>query len=430
MNKSFKRPENVIIVGGGIAGLMCARELLNAGHIVTILEASQRLGGRIHTLHDSAFKEPVEKGVEFIHGNLPLTIQLLKEAAIEYKPVRGDMARFVSGEWKMQDDFSVGWDEILRKMNDVRDDITMNEFLELNFSDERYNGLRRSVLRFAEGFDLADPSKASVLALREEWMGEEGEQYRIPEGFDQLVNYLATQCVELGGIIQTSSAVTEITWQKNDVIATGGSQTYYGNKAIITIPLGLLQKNAIIFQPGIAGHLEAATRIGFGTVVKILLEFDEPFWREKKKNLGFLFTDEIIPTWWTQLPSSYPLLTGWAGGPQAWPLQDKDDSTILQLALQSLSNVFQKPVDDLQQLLTASLVTNWRNDPYTNGAYSYSFVGSAKAQELFNTPIEKTIFFAGEAFYDGPSPGTVEAALVSAKNVVDRILSDQMPTID
>jgi monoamine oxidase len=423
MNKSFKRPENVIIAGGGIAGLMCARELLNAGHIVTILEASDRLGGRIHTLHDSAFKEPVEKGVEFIHGNLPLTTRLLKEAGIEYKPVRGEMVRFVNDEWKTQDDFAVGWDEIIRKMNDVRDDITMNEFLEMNFSDERFTGLRRSVLRFAEGFDLADPSKASVLALREEWMGEEGEQYRIRAGFDQLINYMKEQCIKLGCIIQMSSAVTDIKWQKNDVNVKAENQTYYGNKAIITIPLGLLQKKSIVFQPTISSHLEAATKIGFGTVVKILLEFKEPFWKEKKKNMGFLFTNEIVPTWWTQLPSSYPLLTGWAGGPQAWPLQDKDDKTILELALQSLSNVFQKPVDDLRQILSASLVANWRNDPFTNGAYSYSFVGSTKAQELFNTPIEETIFFAGEAFYDGPSPGTVEAALVSAKNVVEKIIN-------
>ena len=425
MNKSFKRPGNVIIVGGGIAGLMCARELLNAGNIVTILEASDRLGGRIHTLHHPAFKEPVEKGVEFIHGNLPLTIQLLNEADIEYKPVRGEMVRCVNGEWKTQDDFAVGWDEVIRKMNDVRDDMTMNEFLEINFSDERYIGLRRSVLRFAEGFDLADPSKASVLALREEWMGEEGEQYRIPAGFDQLINYMNKQCLELGGVIHTSSAVTEIKWQKNDVIAKAGNQTYYGNKAIITIPLGSLQKKPIVFQPTISSHVEAATKIGFGTVVKILMEFKEPFWKEKKKNLGFLFTNEIIPTWWTQLPSSYPLLTGWAGGPQAWPLQEKDESAILELGLQSLSNVFQMPVDDLRQLLSATLVANWNNDPFTNGAYSYSFVGSTKAQELFNTPIEKTIFFAGEAFYDGPSRGTVEAALVSAKNVVDRIMSGE-----
>src|SRR5437762_2802492 len=122
MNKS-KRSENIIVVGGGVAGLKSARELLKQGHIVTILEASGRLGGRIETVRDHFFKQPVEKGVEFIHGNLPSTIQLLKEAGIKYEPVRGNMTRVVNGEWKSQDDFAVGWEEVMRKMNEVRDDM-------------------------------------------------------------------------------------------------------------------------------------------------------------------------------------------------------------------------------------------------------------------------------------------------------------------
>jgi monoamine oxidase len=117
------------------------------------------------------------------------------------------------------------------------------------------------------------------------------------------------------------------------------------------------------------------------------------------------------------------LLTGWAGGPQAWQLENKDDNAILEIALQSLSNVFKRTVEDLKELLTASLVGNWRHDPYSKGAYSYSMVESAKALKLFNTPIQDTIFFAGEAFYNGPSPGTVEAALVSAKNAVGKIIN-------
>ena len=156
-----------------------------------------------------------------------------------------------------------------------------------------------------------------------------------------------------------------------------------------------------------------------------MLEFKEAFWEKKKKGIGFLLTNEIIPTWWTQSPSSYPLLTGWAGGPQAWTLENKDDESILDLALRSLSNVFQKTVDELKQMLTASAVANWIKDPYSIGAYSYDTVGSMEAKKLLNTPIGETIFFAGEAFYEGPSIGTVEAALVSAKNVVEKIVNGE-----
>jgi monoamine oxidase len=427
MRRIFNKTENIIIVGGGVAGLMSARELLKHGYIVTILEASNRLGGRIDTIHDSSFDHPVEKGAEFIHGDLPLTMQLLEEGGIEYKPERGTMTRITNGEWKRQDNFTLGWEKLMKQMNDVREDRTMDEFLEKNFSDKKYEDLRKSVLRFAEGFDLADTSRASVLALRKEWMGEEGEQFRIPGGFDQLVNYLERQCKELGCLIYTSSAVTKIQWQKNDVtVNTSDEEIYNSNKIIITVSLGVFQTESevIIFQPGIDEYVNAAKKIGFGSVVKVLLQFKEAFWEEKKKKIGFFFANETIPTWWTQLPSFYPLLTGWAGGPQAWQLEDKDDDAILEIALESLSNVFKKPINELKQLLTASLVANWRNDPYAKGAYSYSTVESAAAQKLFNTPIADTIFFAGEAFYDGPSPGTVEAALVSAKNVVEKITSE------
>ena len=78
------------------------------------------------------------------------------------------------------------------------------------------------------------------------------------------------------------------------------------------------------------------------------------------------------------------------------------------------------------QLLTASAVVNWKKDPYSRGAYSYDTVGSIEAKKILNTPIEGTIYFAGEAFYEGTSPGTVEAALVSAKNVVEKIVGGEM----
>src|SRR5215470_4149486 len=100
---------DIIVIGGGAAGLMAAAELLKQGNHVTILEANDRLGGRIHTIRGASFKRPVEKGCEFVHGNLPETVRLLNEGNIEYKAVRGTMSRVgKGGEWNTQDDFTVG----------------------------------------------------------------------------------------------------------------------------------------------------------------------------------------------------------------------------------------------------------------------------------------------------------------------------------
>jgi monoamine oxidase len=175
------------------------------------------------------------------------------------------MVRIVNGDWQTQADFAVGWDELMRKMNLVRRDMTMDEFLKKNFSDEKYNDLRTSVLRFANGFDLADTSRASVLALREEWMGEEDEQHRVPGGFDQLINFFENECLRSGVTIFTSSPVTEINWQKNSVkVITANKMTYDASMVIVTTSLGQLQsERSIIFRPGIDNYFHAANEHRF-----------------------------------------------------------------------------------------------------------------------------------------------------------------------
>jgi len=421
--------ENIIIVGAGVAGLKAARELSKKGYGVTVLEANNRLGGRIHTWHNSSFERPVERGVEFIHGNLPLTLELLKEAKIEYRPVRGRMIRIENGEWKTQDDLAVGWKELMERMNEVQEDITLNEFLKENFKDGVYASLRKSALRFAEGFDLADPAIASVLALRAEWMEEQDEQYHVPAGFDKLVDHLEKQCRSCGTMIRTSSPVKKIKWQKNAVtVITRDEQEIAGSKIIITVSLGVLRAEpsaeaSISFYPSIDNYIAAANKIGFGSAVKIVLQFRESFWEKEKKNLGFLFSEEIVPTWWTQLPIHHHLLTGWAGGPQAEELQQKSDKEVFQLGLGSLSSIFKKSRSELEGMLTASLVANWKQEVFCKGAYSFNTLETPTARTLLNEPVEDTLFFAGEALYNGSSPGTVEAALVSGKSVAEKIMT-------
>ncbi len=86
---------------------------------------------------------------------------------------------------------------------------------------------------------------------------------------------------------------------------------------IITVSLGVLQSGSIQFKPALTDHAIAIQGIGFGTVIKFLLEFKTSFWKEFDDDIGFLLTDEEIPTWWTQLPGESNLLTGWLGGPKA-----------------------------------------------------------------------------------------------------------------
>src|SRR6476619_6448005 len=90
--------ESILVVGAGAAGLMAAYELSKKGNQVIILEAANRLGGRIHTVTDPSFSQPIELGAEFIHGDLKLTLSLLKESSIKYRETKGEMLHLKKGK--------------------------------------------------------------------------------------------------------------------------------------------------------------------------------------------------------------------------------------------------------------------------------------------------------------------------------------------
>ena len=185
---------DVLIIGAGACGLLAAKELSAKGKKVIVLEAKPHAGGRIDTMHEAPFTQPVEGGAEFIHGNLPVTLQLLSEGNIGYTKIEGSMLRYKAGNWIEEEEEIEGWDELMNKMNELIEDTTFAQFLHRHFSDEKYDNLRNSALQYAQGFDAADPDKASVFSLRNEWQHEEEDNYRVNGGYKQLIDYLITTC--------------------------------------------------------------------------------------------------------------------------------------------------------------------------------------------------------------------------------------------
>jgi monoamine oxidase len=419
--------QTVIVVGGGVAGLVAAKDLAAKGYRVVILEGNERAGGRIHTITNNTFLNPAEAGAEFIHGNLPATLSMMKEAGIPYHAIEGEMVRVSKGNWHEQHEMIMGWDEVMARIKLLEEDMTIAHFLERYFGGDKYLHTRQSIRGFAEGFDLADIDKASVFALREEWEHEEEEQHRPDDGYGKLVTWLLQQCMANNCALHTSCIVKKIAWQKNNVqVTTADGKLFEGDKVIVTVPLGVLQAGEneishIKFEPAIPSYVDAARQMGYGSVIKVLLQFKEAFWQKRKKNIGFLITDQKIPTWWTQCPHDYPLLTGWLGGGQADKWKAVSDETILADALASLSALFDVKVTQLKEMITATHITNWRKEPFSLGAYSYNTLASGTVIKTLQTPIEDTLFFAGEALYEGPYPGTVEAAIVSSSLLVQSL---------
>jgi len=424
---------DVLVVGAGATGLMAAHILAKAGKKVTVLEARDRCGGRIHTIDD------IELGAEFIHGDLPVTLNLLKEAGIPMQPASGEMLYYRNGKFTDEGGFMDDWGLLMEKLQKQEKDISINEFLANEFPGDEYNDLKNSVRQFASGYDTADPDTASTFALRSEWFNDdEGAQHRVKGGYAAMIDYLEREINNVGGKIIINSVVKEIEWARGRVKAiTADGNVFEAKKLLLALPLGVLKadkngKAAITFTPPIPMQMDAISKMGFGAIIKVLLKFDEPFWEDKQtealagkslKTMAFLLSDEEIPTWWTQAPQHSSVLTGWLGGPAAAAKKHLSDEELLNLSLQSLSNIFKRPVAELKGKVLASFVLNWTIAPYTLGSYAYDTVESSTSRKILEEPVENTLFFAGEYLYEGPAMGTVEAALTSGKDVAGKMLS-------
>ncbi|MDR3697073.1 NAD(P)/FAD-dependent oxidoreductase [Mucilaginibacter sp.] len=433
MNKA-----DILIIGAGATGLMAAYKLTKAGRKVILLEARDRCGGRIHTINEKSFSKNTELGAEFIHGDLPVTLRLLKKAGIAFNPASGEMVHYKNGKFD-NDEGVEGWDLLMQKLKTIDKDISINQFLDKEFAGDEFNELKQSVRQFAAGYDSADPDKASTFALRNEWLNDDEEaQYRVNGGYGKLVDYLENEIKNASGSIIFNSIVTEVQWQPGHVAAiTYIGTVYEAGQLLVALPLGVLQAckdqlGAITFIPPISEQMAAINQMGFGAIIKILLEFDEPFWIDKQtqaqagkslENMSFLLSDEEIPTWWTQAPEPSTVITGWLGGPPAAAKKDVPDEEILKQSLQSLCNIFKRDMEELKSKLVASRIVNWTKDPFTRGAYAYDTVNASTFREILKQPVDNTLFFAGEYLYEGAAMGTVEAALTSGEEVAKKMLN-------
>jgi monoamine oxidase len=418
-------PEHIVVVGAGAAGLMAARELAREGRRVTILEARDRCGGRIHPLPAAEFGYAAAGGAEFVHGAAPVTRALVGEAGLSLEVIEGEQWMADGGTLTREHRHDPHELELHVALRDLEDDITVAEFLRRHFAGPTYDELRHSIERMVEGYDAADPERASTLALRDEWMdGGDHTQARIVGGYGALIEYLAAECRAHGASLQFGTVVSAIEETGGTVVVgCANGDRHECDRVILTVPLPLLQDIAL--PEAARDKAAAAAQIGFGNVIKILLRFETQWWLERHEELAdltFLLSDETIPVWWTQHSPEHAVLTGWFGGPRTAGLSALSPAGLIDVGIASLAAIFGLAPGDVAQRVVAAHAANWAHDPFARGAYSWATPQSRAAQTLLASNDGSAILFSGEALYRGRDMGTVEAALTSGRDTARTIL--------
>jgi monoamine oxidase len=428
---------DTVVIGAGAAGLAAASELAAQGQHVLILEARERIGGRILTDRTIPIPLAVELGAEFVHGASSAVIKWLRRANQVAVDASRNRWRVNGGELHPANE---GLEQLKRRFERLRPprpDIPFSVFLERH-RRAIPRPVREMACMMVQGFDAADASRISTLEVLEEWSGgsaADAPTFRPSHGYDALMDSMRQALAPERVSLRLGTVVHEIAWRKGRVtiqaLRHGEALRIQAARAVITVPLGVLQlppasPGSVRFTPELRDKRGALTHLAPGAVIKVVMTFSKPFWAElqdcRYRDAGFFFAPGApFPTFWTSLPMRTAVLVAWAAGPNASRLAGQDKEQVLAHVLDSLRALFGRRAN-YASLLESVSWHDWQSDPYSCGAYSYVLAQGAKARGALARPIEDTLFFAGEAADAEGDAGTVGGALQSGERVARDVL--------
>jgi monoamine oxidase len=427
---------DVVVVGAGVAGLAAARDLCAAGLRVRVLEARDRVGGRVYTLRDGTHPVPVELGAAFV--DIPGEAWELMRAA------GGAAYRSTGGFWRVHQGRAEpsGFDrvgEVMARLDPPPEpDETFAALLHragAGLDPE----LRDLAIRYVEGFHAAPVDRVGVQWIAQAEEGEAGGggdvRYQPLGGFDRVSDALRVD-LDARGAIRRNTVVHRITWKRGGAIVHARSaagtelEPVRARAVVVTVPLGVLQAppdapGGLRFDPEPAETLAAARRLGIAHVVKITLRFRSFLWDaldgvRPDDEVKFVQPGGPFQVWWTESPIRTPAIVAWAGGSSAEHVLSSDVHP-LETALDDLAGWLGMPRERVEAELESWHFHDWTADPLSRGAYSYVPAGALDAQRTLGRPVEGTLFFAGEATVAGGMNSTVEGALRSGRRAAREV---------
>lgn len=413
-----------IVVGAGIAGLSAARRLKDKGVDVLVIEARDRIGGRIHT--DRSLGAAVERGASWVHGmnGNPLAALVREQKLSTFFSDYNDYQVWLPGgevpeDWEV-DDAIDAFEAVLSKAADEvgeGQDLSMLEAVDLLDAGMLKDPLSGWML----SSEIEDAAGGPLSAISARTYGEDesfdGPEALLPDGFGRIVEALAR-----GLDIRFGERVLRISHGADGVVVETDKGTHRGSHGIATLPLGVLKAGHVAFDPPLGQAQTAAIgRLGFGAVTKVSMVFDACFWPEESQFLSYAAKERgRWPTMVNLKPvNGANILTLISTGDYAVKADGMDEAGLHADIAAVLSEIF----GDKARAATGMVSAQWSRDPFALGAYSFPGVGSTA--EDFNClaePAGSRLFLAGEhTVFD--YHGTAHGALMSGERAADQVLA-------
>ncbi|WP_425404363.1 flavin monoamine oxidase family protein [Hwanghaeella sp.] len=416
----------VIVIGAGIAGLGAARSLKNQGAEVIVLEGKPHIGGRLLT--DWSMGAPFEVGAGWIHGpeQANPSRQLADAVGAEYVVTDDENAVYfhANGDEFGEDDYeemSDGWESVVEHIdetferNDPRSLLKAIRAYDSDLLDDpRVMWAFSAWTEFSKGGPIEDLSAILFNADK----AFDTPDVVVTTGYDKILGPLA---VDLD--IRLSHTVTEVSYEKGDGVAVETDKgTFEADYCICTVPLGVLKAEKIAFDPPLPQrYRQSIDRLGFGSVTKLALKFDEPFWDVETQYFGIVTEPKGRWNYWLNYRtfSDENILLGLSVGAYA-PVADKmTDAEMTEDGLDVLRQVWGDDVGTPTQVLA----THWATDPYSLGAYAYPRPGNSRSDyDGLARAVEDCLFLAGEHTifdYAGTTHGAYMSGLRAAEAVIE-----------
>jgi len=423
-------PKTIIVIGAGASGIACARELHDGGHNVIILEARDRIGGRIWTDTRLA-NTPLDLGASWIHGitNNPVW-ELTQEYGISTLPTdyEDTFAYSADGDVITQNEIEeidslleMVLEEVDALREEAENDVSLRDLIgqalaNIRMESETYFALESALITAIEN-EYANSLEGLSAYYWDDAEDFDGDDVIFPNGYIEVFQNLAD-----GLDIRLNQIVSEIKYTPEGVTLITQTERYNADKVVVTVPLGVLKQNKIAFSPPLSDAKQTAIqRLGMGALNKVYLLFSEVFWSEENQFFTIADSNVQFIDWVNFYPATgKPILMAFYSGRNQASIEAMEEADIINSALTVLGNIF----DGVQEAYLMGIATRWGKDPFAYGSYSSYAVGSVpEDREILAEPIDGVLYFAGEATRTD-HPSTVHGAVMSGYDVAEMILGE------